>query len=236
MAPELGIFNSNYWTSNNKPYFNTYGSLPYNSLSSQPFSFINTVFCGIPPVIGIDDPFSFFQIPTFNFQWPKINFSPVLNYSRKIVSNISSGISNGTKALKSNYSALIEKISKEIGADAKFISCIIKQESGFVANAVSHCGAKGLMQIMPFNWETLGIKDPFNPEQNIRGGTKMITGLLKSYHGDKKLALAAYNCGDGRVNKLIKKYGNSFEAIYQYLPKETQGYVTNILKNYQNCA
>lgn len=233
MTPTFGIFNSNYLTCTNTPsYLTYYGSSVPNSLANQSFPFINTIFCNTSSMTN--NFFPFFQWPNFNFQWPKINF-PKIDLP-KTFKTIEPDTGKGFKALKSKYSPLIEKVSKKLGADAKFISSVIKQESNFIATAVSRCKAAGLMQIMPDNWRGLGITNPFDPEQNIRGGTKMIMGLLKSYHGNKELALAAYNCGEGRVNNLMKKYGNSFEAIYAHLPKETRDYVPKIMNNYQNCA
>lgn len=124
--------------------------------------------------------------------------------------------------IDSNIDNLIEKYSQKNNLDSDFVKALIKQESGFQPNAKSHCGAMGLMQLMPGTAATLGVNDAFDPEQNIAGGTKYLSNLLNQYNGNKELALAAYNAGSGAV----KKYG----GVPPYT--ETQNYVKNILTNY----
>lgn len=87
------------------------------------------------------------------------------------------------------------------------------------------------MQLMPDTAKGLGVKDINDPTQNINGGTKYISQMLNKY-GDTQLALAAYNAGPGRVDKLMKQYGNSFSAIQKYLPTETQNYVVKVMGYY----
>lgn len=117
---------------------------------------------------------------------------------------------------------LINEYSAKNGLDADFVRAVVKQESGFNEHATSHCGAKGLMQLMPGTAKSLGVENPYDAEDNVRGGTKMLAGLLKTYGGRKDLALAAYNAGGGAV----KKYG----GIPPY--GETQRYVKNVLNIY----
>ena len=88
------------------------------------------------------------------------------------------------------------------------------------------------MQLMPGTAQGLGVKDVYDPTQNVNGGTKYIAGQLKKY-GNPELALAAYNWGPGNVDKAIKKYGNSWAAIRAHAPKETQNYVTKVMKNWR---
>jgi len=118
--------------------------------------------------------------------------------------------------------SLINKYSQKNNLDSDFVKAVIKQESGFQPTAKSHCGAMGLMQLMPGTADSLGVKDAFDPEQNIAGGTKYLSNLLNQYNGNKELALAAYNAGSGAV----KKYG----GVPPY--SETQNYVKNILSTY----
>lgn len=120
--------------------------------------------------------------------------------------------------------SLINKYSQKNNLDSDFVKAVIKQESGFQPTAKSHCGAMGLMQLMPGTADSLGVKDAFDPEQNIAGGTKYLSNLLNQYNGNKELALAAYNAGSGAV----KKYG----GVPPY--SETQNYVKNILSTYGN--
>lgn len=120
------------------------------------------------------------------------------------------------------YATEINKAAATYGVDPNLIAAMIQQESGFNPRAVSHAGAKGLMQLMPATARGLGVKDSFNPEQNIMGGTKYIAQQLKAFGGDIEMALAAYNAGPGNV----RKYG----GIPPFA--ETQKYVPKVLANY----
>lgn len=126
------------------------------------------------------------------------------------------------KAQSANVDELIETFSNKYGVDGDFIKAIIKQESGFNPNATSKKGAMGLMQLMPATAKGLGVKDAYNPSENIEGGVKLISNLLKTYNNNSELALAAYNAGPNAV----KKYG----GVPPY--KETQNYVKNIMATY----
>ena len=130
--------------------------------------------------------------------------------------------STGEPASRGEINSLIEEYSQKNNLDADFVKAVVKQESGFNPKATSHCGAQGLMQLMPGTAKGLGVKNSYDAEQNVAGGTKMLSNLLKTYGGDKSLALAAYNAGGGAV----KKYG----GIPPYA--ETQRYVKNVLSMY----
>lgn len=109
------------------------------------------------------------------------------------------------------------------GVDPALVKAIIANESGFDANATSKTGAQGLMQLEPCTASQLGVADAYDPSQNVWGGTRYIKGLLDRFHGDLRLAVAAYNAGPGAV----EKYG----GVPPYA--ETQAYVENVLDSYQ---
>jgi soluble lytic murein transglycosylase-like protein len=113
---------------------------------------------------------------------------------------------------------LVEQNSEQQGVKAELIRAVIAQESGARPCAVSPKGAQGIMQLMPATSEQFGVKDPFDPKQNVEAGTKLLKQLLTKYNSDVKLALAAYNAGEGRVDK---------DGGVPQIP-ETQNYVTDI--------
>ena len=116
---------------------------------------------------------------------------------------------------------LIEDASKRHDVDPLLVESVIKVESNFNARAVSPKGALGLMQLIPATARRFGVKDPFDAQQNIEGGVKYLKYLQQLY-GDDRLALAAYNAGEGAV----AKYG----AIPPYA--ETQSYVYEVGRRY----
>jgi soluble lytic murein transglycosylase-like protein len=148
-------------------------------------------------------------------QAPDADFQKILNTS---VQNTK----NPTSVSRSEIDNLITKYSEKNGLDEDFVKAVINQESGFNPNATSHCGAMGLMQLMPATAQGLGVSDAYNPEQNIEGGTKYLKGLMDRFDNNKSLALAAYNAGPNAV----KKYG----GIPPYA--ETQNYVKKVLSKY----
>jgi len=85
------------------------------------------------------------------------------------------------------------------------------------------------MQLMPGTASGLGVKNVYDPEQNVNGGTKYLSQMINKY-GDYQLALAAYNWGPGNLDKAIKKYGSNWSAISSHAPKETRNYVTKVMK------
>ncbi len=119
--------------------------------------------------------------------------------------------------------SLIAKHSERTGLDPELVRRLVSQESRGHSNAVSPKGAGGTMQLMPATAANLGVKNRFDPDENIRGGTDYLKQQLDKF-GDVNLALAAYNAGPGAV----QKYGNKVPPY-----KETQDYVKKIGGGYQ---
>lgn len=155
-----------------------------------------------------------FQKLTGEAQKPDKDFQSILDSSMRI--------SSGEDVSKEEINELIDVYSQKNNLDPDFVRAVVKQESGFNEHATSRCGAAGLMQLMPGTAKSLGVIDRYDAEDNVKGGTKMLANLLKTYGGNKELALAAYNAGGGAV----KKYG----GIPPY--GETQRYVKNVLNIY----
>jgi len=116
------------------------------------------------------------------------------------------------------YEVSIQKAAARYGLNADLIRAVIRAESAGKQDAVSSKGAQGLMQLMPATARQYGVVDPFDPEQNIDGGSKYLSYLFTRYGGNTKLALAAYNAGEGTVDK----YG----GIPPYT--ETRNYIRKI--------
>jgi soluble lytic murein transglycosylase-like protein len=116
----------------------------------------------------------------------------------------------------------VAEASKSTGIDPDFLNSVIRHESGFNPNAVSRKGAKGLMQLMPQTADKLGVRDSFDPGQNIQGGAAYLRQLLVQYNGDAQKALAAYNAGPHRVQQ--------YNGVPPY--SETRAYVAGIIREY----
>jgi soluble lytic murein transglycosylase-like protein len=114
--------------------------------------------------------------------------------------------------------ALIATAAKKNALPTSLIRAVMRQESAFRPCAISIKGAQGLMQLMPATAFQLHVADPFDPAQNVQGGSAFLKRLLQRYKGDLRLALVAYNAGANRADQL---------APAEY-PLETQGYLANI--------
>jgi hypothetical protein len=120
------------------------------------------------------------------------------------------------------FDPIIEKYAADYQLDPSLIRSIIATESAFNPKAVSSKGARGLMQLMPATAERLGVKNSFDPEQNIHGGVKHFRLLMNSFNNNLELSLAAYNAGENLVQRLGR-----VPAI-----RETREYVQSITKRY----
>ena len=121
------------------------------------------------------------------------------------------------------YGGIIKQASKRFGIDAHFIRAIIKAESGFDHKATSSKGAQGLMQLMPGTANDMAVEDPFDPEENIFGGARYFSLLLKRFKNDKILALAAYNAGPEAVE--------SYKGVPPF--SETKAFVKRVMDYYE---
>lgn len=138
--------------------------------------------------------------------------------------NVHSKVNWGSIPLKLDaYNDQIAAAAKESGVDPSLLRAVIHAESAFNRYAVSDKGAQGLMQLMPGTAADLGVGDPFDASQNIRGGADYLAQLLRQFNGDEKLATAAYNAGAQNVQK------------YKGVPPfdETQVYVQRVATLHQ---
>jgi soluble lytic murein transglycosylase-like protein len=127
------------------------------------------------------------------------------------------------KTAPADYDQYIQTSARHFRVDPLLVKAVIKTESYFDCQAVSKKGAMGLMQLMPDTARDLQVGNPFNPEENIRGGTQYLRMMLDLFGGDLQLALAAYNAGPTRVQTLGR------------VPRipETLQYIDRVLRHYR---
>ncbi|MBQ8166920.1 MAG: lytic transglycosylase domain-containing protein [Lachnospiraceae bacterium] len=116
--------------------------------------------------------------------------------------------------------SIFEEASNKYGISVDLLKAVAKAESNFNPEATSHCGAMGIMQLMPSTAQSLGVKDAYDPYENIMGGAKLLSQLDKLYDGNVKLMLAGYNAGPGNVEK--------YDGIPPF--EETQNYVATVMR------
>lgn len=134
-----------------------------------------------------------------------------------------SWIERGWSTGNTQIDALIKENGARYGVDPYLIFCVMEQESQFKPKVVSPKGARGLMQLMPGTAAHFGVRRPFDPAENIMGGTKYLKQLLENFNGRVDLVLAGYNAGEGAV----MKYGGNVPPY-----KETRNYVKRISQRY----
>ena len=122
------------------------------------------------------------------------------------------------------FAELISLVSRRYDMDADLVHAVVRAESAYDPNAVSHAGAVGLMQLMPETAKAYGVRNRRDPSQNLQGGTRFLRYLLKRFDNDLTLALAAYNAGEGAV----MRYGRRIPPY-----RETQNYVRKVLTFYR---
>jgi len=126
------------------------------------------------------------------------------------------------KLTPSDLHELLSRAGSEHNVDADLLASLVKAESNGNAHAVSHAGARGLMQLMPGTARELGVRDSFEPTENVRGGTAYFDELLDRYRDNIALALAAYNAGPEAVDR--------YHGIPPY--RETRAYVARVIHEF----
>ncbi|MCL1843248.1 MAG: lytic transglycosylase domain-containing protein [Defluviitaleaceae bacterium] len=154
-----------------------------------------------------------------------IPFSAIMEY-----------ISGGGESdlMRQAIEAEIEAASARHNLDPNLVRAVIRAESNYRHDAVSHAGAMGLMQLMPRTAASLGVSDPFDIRQNIEGGTSYLRRLLDMFDQDQDLAVAAYNAGQGAV----RRHGGipPFAETQRHVPRVRQFFEEYTLQAYQRSA
>jgi hypothetical protein len=154
------------------------------------------------------------RLKLVSFKW-----MPEHHDSSSTDKNLLSGFSTGDI----NIDKFITESGERNGVDPRLLYAIMHQESTFKKRALSPKGARGLMQLMPPTAARFGVRNIFDPKENIEGGAKYVRFLLNMFEGDVELALAGYNAGEGAV----LKYGRRVPPY-----RETQNYVRRITQRY----
>lgn len=134
----------------------------------------------------------------------------------------------------SDYDSIIQKYASQFLLEPSLIRSMIAAESNFNERAVSPKGARGLMQLMPYTAARVGVRDVFNPVENIRGGMKHMRHLLDKFDNDLFLSLAAYNAGEN----LVQRIGGipNFRETHDYIRTVTARYGKNSLPSMQKAS
>lgn len=127
------------------------------------------------------------------------------------------------------YDAYIKEASQTYDVPEELIKAVIYCESSFNPNAVSKSGAVGLMQLMPATAKGLGVENSYDPRQNIMGGTKYLSSLIKNFDGDLILAMAGYNMGGTRVKNLGITPNSASESAYSSIPSGVMSYAKKVI-------
>lgn len=139
----------------------------------------------------------------------------VSDNSDKVTVNFNDYLKKNSQDIK--YEDIFNQVSAQTGVSAQLLKAVAQAESGCRSDAVSSCGAVGVMQLMPATAKAYGVTDPFDAYENISGGAKLLSDLLEKYNGNVTLSLAAYNAGSGNVSN----YGGvpPFKETINYIDK-----------------
>ena len=154
----------------------------------------------------------------------EISFNAILDYFSTGGTNISDDF------MRQAIEAEIEAAAIRNNLDPSLVRAVVRVESNYRHDAVSHAGAMGLMQLMPGTAASLGVTDPFDIRQNIDGGTRYLRSLLDMFDNDLELALAAYNAGQGNV----RRFGGipPFQETINFVPRVQQHMERYTLERY----
>ncbi|OXM15634.1 lytic transglycosylase domain-containing protein [Paenibacillus herberti] len=150
------------------------------------------------------------------------------------LADVGVGTANGSG--NGAFDQLINGAAAKYDISPSLIRSVIDAESSFNPQAVSSAGAKGLMQLMDGTASGLGVTNSFDPAQNIDGGTKYLSYLLGKFENSVPAALAAYNAGPGRLDRLGIKDEASLNEKYDSLPQETQNYVLKVMRKLEGAG
>lgn len=160
-----------------------------------------------------------------SYQQEKVTYYPNTNvHSYSNWGNSEAAVAPSYSRSKDAYDHIIRSAAQMHGVSEGLVKAIMHTESGFNPNARSPVGAQGLMQLMPATARRFNVSNAYDPTQNIYGGTKYLSWLIKRFNGNIQLALAGYNAGEGNVDK----YG----GIPPF--RETQDYVRRVMSRYNN--
>lgn len=136
---------------------------------------------------------------------------------------------------KARYDSIIQSLAVAYGVPADLIHSVIKVESNYNERAISPKGAMGLMQLMPETAQYYGVNDPFNPEENIKGGVLYLKDLIRLYNGQTAHVLAAYNAGQEALKKFngIPPYRETIEYIQKVMALYPRSYIPSGLPIYR---
>jgi soluble lytic murein transglycosylase-like protein len=149
---------------------------------------------------------------------PVVRLRPRLSARTRTSHVIIPGRSGDWQPNPDSYNDLIRGASNRYHVDPRLVKAVIRAESNFDYLAVSRKGALGLMQLMPLTANDMQVYDPFDPKQNINGGTRYLRKMLGLFNGNLRMSLAAYNAGPGRVSRLGR--------VPRY--RETQNYIKKV--------
>jgi soluble lytic murein transglycosylase-like protein len=134
---------------------------------------------------------------------------------------LSEPVTDVAVAISSNILEMIDQIATAYGVEGPLVHSVIRAESNYNVQAVSNKGALGLMQLIPSTARRFGVRNPFDPKQNVEGGVRYLRFLLDYYKNDYKKAIAAYNAGEGAVDR--------YQGVPPYV--ETRNYVSQVAMN-----